>query len=348
MFQQSSNTDDSSGYQSASLPECSYKQSSSDEQSDSSDEPTPPVYCICGDCDLYTLCTRGCCPGVGRGIPLPIWNGTRKTFQADYWQLIDYERELTKATKKIVKAFAHLVTDTSKSFAQNPKVRLGEVVLWLRQMEVYMSLTNPSVPLSKTMDVDDSKDMQQLFKNLSKYWSWYNYDLIEDLIEKFGTEEDEKNLSMYRNEHYDLYLKNGLPKSQKSFSFGTRCQKHHKKLLMKVDKYWNTIPLGQIRELHHKIAEILKVPSKVLYLSSVSKGCICLEFLVPESMAILLCASQEEALLAVGVFRMECGEYEWQVCQLSQPCVLSITLKNIYNHQSTNWKISQVCCRFYY
>ena len=84
-------------------------------------------------------------------------------------------------------------------------------------------------------------------------------------------------------------------------------------MLIKIDEHWE-IPLGQIRELHHKIAEILKKPPKMLYFSSVSKGCICLEFLVPESMPILLCESQKEALMAVGVFRLECGEYVFQVC----------------------------------
>ena len=313
LSQQSGNSkvsDESSGYQSAS--HCSHEQpDSSDEQTDSSDEPNIAVECTCGNCNLYTLSTRGCSNGGdGNGISLPIWNGTGKTFQADEWQLKD-ERELINDTKQIVRAFARLVVDTSKLFAQ--KVDLGEVVLWLRQMVVYKSLTNTSKSLSATMEGDNSENMQQLFMNLSEYWSWYNYDLLEDLIEDFKMEKTD--LTKYL-EKYASYLKKRLPKSQDNFSFGTRCRRGQKQLLIKVDKDWDTIPLGQIRTLHHKIAEILEVPSKVLYLSSVSKGCICLEFLVPESMAILLCESQKESLMAVGVFRLECGEYVFEVCMV--------------------------------
>ena len=309
--QQSSSTnisDESSGYQSASQPECSHEQSNSlvepsDELSDNSDEPITPVNCTCGNCHLYTLCTRGCYPGVGSDVSLPVWSGTGRNFQADDWD----EWELANDTRKIEHAFAGLVVDTSKSFAQ--KVKVDEVVLWLRQLEVIKPLTNTSMSLSETMEVND---MDQLFTNISKYWSWYNYDLLENLIKRVGDKEDETKLKKYLDK-FTSFLKQRLPKSQDSFSFGTRCRRGQKQLLIKVDEYWE-IPLAQIRELHHKIAEILQVSPHVLYFSSVSKGCICLEFLVPEAMAIPLRESQEEALVAIGVFRLECGECVFQVC----------------------------------
>ena len=337
LCQQSSNTkisDESSGYHSASQPESSHEQpNSSDEQSDSSDEPTKPVDCACGDCHLYTLCTRGCSnPGVGSGIPLPIWNGTGKIFQADDWQFRD-ERELSNETKQIVQDFADFVLDTRKSLAQ--KVELDDIILWLRQLEVIKPLTNTSMSLSETMEVNEAKNMQQLFMILSKYWSWYNYYLLEDLINKFGGKENVAKLKGYLGK-LTLFLEKRLPKSHDSFSFGTRCRRVQKQLLFKVDKNWDTIPLGQIRELHHKIAEILKVSPNVLYLASVSKGCICLEFLVPESMAFSICASQKEALLAVDVFRLECGEYVWQVCNLSYN-FCEITMRTVYKLGYNNY-----------
>ena len=304
---QSSSTnisDESSGYQSASQPEWSHEQSNiSDEPSDNSDEPITPVNCTCGNCHLYTLCTRGCYPGVGSDVSLPVWSGTGRNFQADDWD----EWELANDTGKIELAFVGLVDDTSKSFAQ--KVKVDKVVLWLKQLGVTKPLKKTSMSLSETMEVND---MDQLFTNISKYWSWYNYGLLEKLIKTFGDKEDETKLKKYLDK-FTSFLKERLPKSQDSFSFGTRCRRGQKRLLIKVDEYWD-IPLEQIRELHHKIAEILQVSPHVLYFSSVSKGCICLEFLVPESMAIPLCALQKEALVAIGVFRLECGECVFQVC----------------------------------
>ena len=121
----------------------------------------------------------------------------------------------------------------------------------------------------------------------------------------------------HKLDKFASFLKKRLPKSQDSFGFGSRYRRSQKPLLIKVDEEWDTISLRQIKKLHHKVAEILELPPHVLYLAAVSKGCICLEFLVPESMAFSVCASQEEALLAVGVFRLECGEYVWQVSHLT-------------------------------
>ena len=310
----SSISDESSGYQSASQPECSHEQSNIlDEPSESSDEPTTPVNCTCGNCRLYTLCTRGCYPGVGSDVPLPsIWNGTGKGFEADDWQLTEYERELTNATRLIVQDFADLVLNTRKSLAQKVEL-LDDVILWLRQLEIIKALPDTSMTLSQTI-ANNPKNMQEVFMILSDYWSWYNYYLLELLIKKFGAKEDEAKLQKYLD-NFTLFLQKRLPQSQDSVEFGTQYRRGQKKWLFKVDEHWDTVPLGQIKELHHKIAEILKVPLHVLYLASVSKGCICLEFLVPESMGIPLCASQKEALVAIGVFRMECGEeYVFEVC----------------------------------
>ena len=221
---------------------------------------------------------------------------------------------ITKATKLIVQDFADLVLNTRKSLAQKVEL-LDDVILWLRQLEVIKALPDTSMTLSQTI-ANDPKNMQEVFMILSDYWSWYNYYLLEVIVKKFGAKEDKANLQEYLDK-FTLFLKKRLPQLQDSVEVGTRYRRGQKKLLFKVDKHWDTIPLEQIKELHHKIAEILKVPLHVLYLASVSKGCICLEFLVPESMAISLCTSQEEALMAVGVFWLKCGKEDvFEVCIL--------------------------------
>ena len=303
--------EESSGYQSALMT------NSSDEQTNSSDLdiPTTPIGCTCGNCSLYTLCTRGCSnPGIGDSSPLPIWNGAETTFTTDSWQF-NYENRLMRDTSNIVFAFASLVNHTLDSFSN--QVSLNRIVLWLKQLEAYKPLKK-ALPLNlneRIGEVHKAEDMVQLFEILSDYWSWYNHHLLENLILEFGGPEDKRRLREY-SDKFTLFLKKRLPKSQDKFNFGTGRGKGQKPLLIKVDENWDTVCLKQIRELHHNIAEILKVPPHVLYLTSVSKGCICLQFMVPESMSeqtFPLCESQKKALQEASVFRLECGEYVWQV-----------------------------------
>ena len=108
-------------------------------------------------------------------------------------------------------------------------------------------------------EISKAENVEQLFWILSDYWSWYNKDLLEKLVKEFGDREDQDRLREY-NKEYTAFLKKRLPKSHDHFSFGPGHGKGQKPLLIKVDEIWEAISLGQIRGLHHNIAEILGVP----------------------------------------------------------------------------------------
>ena len=274
------------------------------------------VHRTCGNCCLYNLCKRGCTnPGIGCGTTLPVWNGANNTLSPDDSQFI--ETRLGVDTKKIVDGFASLVNRTLNSFVKR-NVPLIRVVLLIKNFGAsYKQITEKSFPLlnEREEEICKAENMVEVLVILSNYWSWYNYRLLQNLIIELGDQEDRKRWEEYL-ERLTSFLNTRLTPSVVKFNFGNECGKNQKPLLIKVDEHWN-IPLWQINEFHYKIAEILEVPPSELYLSSVSRGCICLNFLIQESTikyALPLCVSQEEALLAAGVFRLECGEYVWQVC----------------------------------
>lgn len=300
-----------------------------------SDSAPTPVGRTCRECCLYTLCTRGCSNlGKSGGTPLPIWNGTENNFPADSCSS-HYETELKQDTISISFSFASLVNCTVKSFSISDEVSLQRIILWLNQLKAYKPLEK-SFPLlgERLEELQKAEEIEKVFYMLSDYWSWYNHGLLAHLIKEFGDSEDKKRLTEYCK-NFDSFLKKRLAKSQDKFIFGTDRGQGQKPLLIKVDENWN-IPLCQIRDLHCNIARILNVSHDVLYLSSVSKGCICFEFLVAESAAehiFPLSASQEEALLAAGVFRLECGEYVWQVCTMFMfACILNFQKQCLHFH----------------
>ena len=284
-------TDESSGYSSG---------SPSDEQIYSSEEqpdiPTIPAGCTCGNCRLYTLCKRGCLnPGlaIGGGAQLPIRNG------------------MGVGDEDIELSFGRLVIETCTSFKE--KGLREKIVLLLKQLSLFGNRMD---------EVHEAEYMEKLFEVFSDKWSWYNHSLLKDLINEFGDDQDRTRFLEYHTK-FISFLKNPLPKSQSEFNFGTGCGKGQMMLRIKVNENWDTTTLEQVSQIHHNIARILEVQLRDLYLASVSKGCICLEFLVSESMAIPLCASQEEALMVVGVFRLECGDYLFQVFMNLQ-CIANV------------------------
>ena len=310
MSQQTQNTD-SSGYSSGLTSNSSDDQTNSlDEQPNISDTPPPPVKC-CGDCDVYTLCTSGCSKSGVWSVP-SIWNGTSP---AEHWN----ESELEYCTKRISHAFADLVKHTFDSFTKK-EGKLTPIIIWLKELDAYRPLTKKSLPLlrDRIEEISKAENFEQLFNILHHYWSWYNFYLLEKLIHMFGDEDNTKKLNDYLTAFRTFIEKRkALPNSQDSFRTGSKYGKGPNLLLIKVDQTWDGISLKQIWEFHHYIAEILKVEPHVLFLASVSKGCICLNFVVPETIAehvFSFCALEQEELLEAGVFKVEYGEYVWQVC----------------------------------
>ena len=203
--------------------------------------------------------------------------------------------------------FGTLVLEICRSFKRK-EVSIDEIVLLLEQLSIFDNSTEV---------IHKAEKMEKLFQSFRNKWSWYNHSLLEDLINDFGDDQDKERFREYHSK-FTSFLKNPLPMSQNEYSFGTSCGKGQKLLRIKVNENWDTTTLEQVSQIHHSVARILKIQLRDLYLTSVSKGCICLEFLVPESIAIPLRALQEEALMAVGVFRLECGENVFQVYYLTK------------------------------
>lgn len=226
------------------------------------------------------------------------------------------EKRLTDHKREMSVHFANLVVNTERSFASKPLV--NQIILWIKQLDAIKSVTKSLPFLGERMaEVSKAKDMSELFSILTDYWSWYNTYLLEKLITQFGDGEDKKRLREY-NEKFTAFLETRLSNSQDLFQLGAGHGPGNgwKPLLIKVDENWEEKSLGQIRWLHHHIADVLGVEPHVLYLSSINKGCICLNFMVPSIVPdhlFPLSASQEKALLAANAFRLECGKYIWQV-----------------------------------
>ena len=316
------NPNESSGYSSGSPSDEQPNESSgyssgspSDEQPYSSEEQpdTPPTLagCTCGNCRLYTLCKGGflLSPDDANRAPLPIQNG------------------MGVGNEDIEHTFGTLVLETCRSFKRK-EVSIDEIVLLLEQLPIFDNSTEV---------IHKAEKMEKLFQSFRNKWSWYNHSLLEDLINDFGDDQDKERFREYHSK-FTSFLKNPLPKSQNEYSFGTSCTKGQKLLRIKVNENWDITTLEQVSQIHHSVARILKVQLRDLYLTSVSKGCICLEFLVPESTAIALRTSQEEALMAVGVFRLECGECVFQVYYLTKLSTRNFTDCMLY--PSVNFCIS--------
>ena len=159
-----------------------------------------------------------------------------------------------------------------------------------------------------------AKTVYDSFLVLNDYFSFFNYHIIEHIIEELGTEEDKAKLQRYK-EDFNQYAKRRIFECLPEF--GPISDIDHADVFVKVDSQYETYTVAEIEMFRHKLSEILRVSSQgILRLCRVDKGCFQLMFQVPslvQQEIFPLSKEQEKALAAMGVMKLTCGEYQFLV-----------------------------------
>ena len=177
-------------------------------------------------------------------------------------------------------------------------------------------LKEPQVPVFchyfKELKVADT--IPKIFMVLNDYFSFFDYCIIEHIIEELGTEQDKAELQKYK-EDFNKYAKRRIFESLPEF--GPVNEINHADIFVKVDSQYENYTVKQIEGLCRKLSEILHLSSQgILRLCHVDKGCFQFMLQMPSFLqprVFPLSKKQERALEAGGVIKLTCGKYQFQV-----------------------------------
>ena len=212
--------------------------------------------------------------------------------------------------------FQKLVSATIKSFKRRC-VPLDELVSHVMTLGAFDPVfKEPQAPVFchclKELKAADT--IPKVFMVLNDYFSFFNYHIIEHIIEELGTLKDKAELHKYKEEFY-LYAKRRIFESLPEF--GPVSDVGHADIFVKVDSQYDNYTVAQVEGFRHKLSEILRVSSQgILRLCRVDKGCFQLMFQVPlfvQQEIFPLSKEQEKALVAMDVIELKCGEYHFLV-----------------------------------
>lgn len=194
--------------------------------------------------------------------------------RTNYYENLESNEFLTR------KAFNELVNHTFNSLKQN--VSLDELkITSLRYLKI-VEACDDEIFLKK--EFKSHNDIEEL---LMKYYSFCNFDLIENLIENLGTDKDKENLKKYENcfKKFCFTVYNNRVFS--SYIYGRRT------VTFKL-KHSHTLTgetLGRVRE---RISSLLSINKACLYFCQIREGCLEFDFLVPDSVCERICKSTTE------------------------------------------------------
>ena len=168
--------------------------------------------------------------------------------------------------------FQELVSATIKSLIRRnvSHDKLVSHVMTLGAFEPVFK--EPPVPLFQYcfQRLEAADTIPKVFLVLKDYFSFFNYHIIEHIIEKLGTEEDKAELQRYK-ENFSQYAKRRIFECPPEF--GPVSDADHADVFVIVDSQYENYTVAEIGRFPHKLSEILRVSSQcILRLCQVKCG----------------------------------------------------------------------------
>ena len=155
-------------------------------------------------------------------------------------------------------------------------------------------------------------DVDEIWEIICYYFSFFNYRLIEHIIEQLGTNENKKRMAEYKEE-FEKYAKRRVYECPAEFGY---TNEEDSTIIVKLDDCYDGCTLFQIEKLKVKLCEILGLSGVSLRLTTIEKGCYKLTFQMPsfiEDIVFPLSDEQQVELGNLGIVWIQCGDYEYQM-----------------------------------
>ena len=178
---------------------------------------------------------------------------------------------------------------------------LEEQAIPAQKLERYLRM-----PLqTEKLTINTIQDAQRIIEDNS---SFYDYQLVEYMIEVTGTENDRQALQKYKESfiHYAQRRVFECPAKLATRSSGDV------KLMIKLDSHYKC-KLAELKEFQERVCQILQIPFYVSKLQCVKKGCFRITFLIPsyiQKTAFPLTSEQKSDLAKLKVLHLVCGKYQ--------------------------------------
>ena len=311
----------------------------------------PPFGCGCDKCTLSSFIESGCPTPIPSASSFPYLKVSGLTHE----QQEDLRERLRFESREIMMQFQELVSKTIKSLiSQNvPLDELVSHVMTLVAFDPDPVYKKPQVSLFQDclQKLEAADTIPRVFLVLNNYFSFFNYDIVEHIIEMLGTKNDQDNLQSYK-EKFDQYARRRIYECGPQF--GPESGKDHADIFVKLDSRYDNYTVAEIKGFCRKLSKTLHVSSGgVLRLCRVEKGCIQLTFQVPsfvQRKIFPLSREQEKALEAEGVIKLTCGEYQFpDLTEEPQPSATSQTeLIQSVEEQNVRLSVSMCICMCVY
>ena len=240
-------------------------------------------------------------------------------------------------SEDIVDKFWYLHSRVLKSLCKQ-HVSVDKLVAHLLSLRAFNPVYKDSQkPVLQTFfqELQNAGSIENVLLIIKDYFSFFNYRVIEHIVDGLGTDQDRVELQNYEKE-FDEYSKRRVYECPPEY--GSKSSVDHADLVVKVDSVYEEFTVKELKKFQYRLSRILHVsPQSILRLCRVEEGCLQLIFQVPsfvQQEVFPLSSEQESALVAEGVIRLTCGDYQFT----AKVCILICIFMSLLYDQSSGFK----------
>jgi hypothetical protein len=222
----------------------------------------------------------------------------------------DFEHKIFLDLKRIRNQFTMLQLAVRKSLTQK-EVKAKEIVAHVIGYGVFKDQfqdKDESLLKNSEEKLRSATSIEDVFIELSSYWSCIEYDILTIIVNGYGDDDDQKMMQEY-NDAVKLFFQNRrvseIPKDSK-FTNGHSLGEIHEPVIIKLNL--DNPHLRTVTNLKSKICDILGVKPSILLIEEIKEGCIEITVLVPKHLIKLIFGDHltevsyyKEQLLAASV-----------------------------------------------
>ncbi len=269
---------------------------------DSEDE-SSKFSCTCGKCSLKDYLSLGVCknPNVTRvSGDYPVLNVAGMSIEEKECLL----NKLDKDVRAVQKKFSSLTLALKKSLVNY--VEHCDLALFVSGLTVYdATKANYEKTFADIIpEIFECDSISKIFLILSNYWSWINYDLLQDIVDGVGNDSDKANIEKYKSDTLKPFLEKSLSEIPVSI-YGRFRMKNFQKLVFKIGTDMESHSASSARRIKEKIAHHFGLEYRSILLARIEEGCLQITFLIPQIVIDTMFPLTQELQSTFSVIELE-------------------------------------------
>ncbi len=199
---------------------------------------------------------------------------------------------LDKETVRLKKKFDSLVLDLQRSIEKSQTIKDVMCILQFYYPKLEAELS-------------DCKTIREVFNQASKYWSFFDYDIVKQLSEKLGTAADKQKLNHFRVDFKEYSKRRICECPVDAFGKEVRPGQNY---VLKVDKSMERCTVDEIKTLRKKMNRVLGKKLVRLIHVNEDNGSVELTFRPFADDVFDISIKQQQDLRGIGVCNIRKGD----------------------------------------